>query len=137
MKFKAFSLKFSILLQFDEVLIIVRAKETIFFLLNWLKKWNVYVLKVRRVATSSAGESSGLGHIGITGHRAQFCCGLWLDRRWTTKLTEIVWCDDKKGQKFRFSQSETERKRTRNAERKWEGKDAFLYLYLYPVKEDV
>jgi hypothetical protein len=39
----------------------------------------LFVLKVRRVATTSAGERSGLDHIGTTGHRAQFCCGLWLD----------------------------------------------------------
>jgi hypothetical protein len=78
MKFKTSSLKFSVLLQFDEVLMIVRAKERSVFV-ELIKEVKLFVLKVRRVATTSAGERSGLDHIGTTGHRAQFCCGLWLD----------------------------------------------------------
>ena len=98
MKFKTFSIEILSLLQFNEVLIIVKEKRES-FVFNPLKTEKLYVLKVRRIAASSAGESSGLGHIGTSGHRAQFCCGLWLDGWLNTKLTEIV-CDDETGSKF-------------------------------------
>lgn len=122
---RLFQLKFSVLLQFNEVIIILKEKRE-FFVFNWLKNWKLYVLKVRRFATPSAGESSGLGHIGTTGHRAQFCCGLWLDG-WLNHQANgdglMLWRNRSKVLNLR-------EKETRVAERGKGGVSIFVHIFV-------